>query len=279
MDQSPAAPSILETRPSGRSHRQARRDSEAGSQVRRNLGRNERAISIAGGGLLAAYGLRHRSATGVAMALAGAALLHRGATGHCRVYDTLGVEPSGERGRRWLVRQRGPSAVLDARRAVRVVQTITIGRPRAELYAYWRDLENLPRIMRNLESVRVVNRKRSRWTARGPAGRTVEWDALIHNEVVNELLAWKSVPGTDVPNAGSVRFSDATDGQGTVLTVTIEYAPPGGAVGSVVARLFGDDPARQVAEDLTTFKHNLESGPGGARRLGHLSHDEVDRAD
>lgn len=276
MDETAAAPDVSETRPSSRSNHPARRGARDGQEARQNLGRNERVISMAGGGLLAAYGLKRRGATGVALALAGAALLRRGATGHCRVYDAMDVAPAAERGRRWLVRQRGPSAVIDGRRAERVVHTVTIGRPRAELYAYWRDLENLPRIMRNLESVRVVNRKRSRWTVRGPAGRTVQWDALINNEVVNEVIGWKSVPGVEIPNAGSVRFTDSADGRGTVLQVTIEYAPPGGAVGSAVARLFGDDPARQVAEDLDTFKQNLEARPGAAEPLAR---DGAERAD
>lgn len=279
MEQTTAAPDISETRPSRRANHPARRGGEDDRDSRQNLGRNERLISMAGGGLLAAYGLKNRGATGVALTLAGAALLYRGATGNCRVYDALGVDPTAERGRRWLVQQRGPSAVLDGRRAERVVHTVTIGRPRAELYAYWRDLENLPRIMRNLESVRVVNRRRSRWTARGPAGRPVEWDALINNEILNELIGWKSVPGADVPNAGSVRFTDSPDGLGTVLQVTIEYAPPGGAVGSAVARLFGDDPARQVAEDLETFKQNLEARPGAAEPLARRGRDAAPRAD
>lgn len=199
MNQITGALDNSETPHSSRPNRPARRGGDSGRETRQNLDRNERVISVTGGSLLAAYGLRHRGAIGVAVALAGAALMYRGATGYCRVYDRLGVAPAAERGRRWLVRQRGPSAVLDGRRAERVVYTVTVDRPRAELYAYWRDLENLPRIMRNLESVRVVNRKRSRWTARGPAGRKVEWDALINNEVVNEVIGWKSVPGVEVP--------------------------------------------------------------------------------
>lgn len=279
MEQNNAAPDIPKTRLSRRANHPVRRDDEGGRDSRQNLGRNERVVSMAGGGLLAAYALKHRGATGVAIALVGGALMLRGATGYCRVYDALGVSPRAERGRRWLVQQRGPSAVLDGRRAERMVHTVTIGRPRADLYAYWRDMENLPRIMRNLESVKVVNRKRSRWMARGPAGRMVEWDALINNEVLNEVIGWKSVPGAAVPNAGSVRFTDSPDGLGTVLQVTIEYAPPGGAMGSAVARLFGDDPARQVSEDLETFKQNLEARPGAAEPLARRGTESASRAD
>lgn len=257
-------PAAAVRRPASRWSR--RRGQRSGS--RPNVGRTERALSVAGGGLLAAYGLKQRGIAGAALALAGAALVRRGATGHCVVYQALHVDRTGERGRSWLVRQHGPSAVLDARRAEKVVRTVTVARPRAELYRFWRDLENLPRIMRNVQSVTVLDERRSHWTARGPAGRLVEWDAVINNEVENELIGWKSVAGADVPNAGSVRFTDAPGG-GTELQVTLEYAAPGGAVGAAVARLFGDDPGRQVEEDLREFRKEMERGaaagsaPGG----------------
>ncbi|MHB1222732.1 MAG: SRPBCC family protein [Gemmatimonadaceae bacterium] len=241
-------------RPASRPRRRAR-----GANADRNVGRTERALSVAGGGLLAAYGLKRRGVGGAALALAGAVLVRRGATGHCPVYQALDIDRTDERGRSWLVRQHGPSAVLDARRAERVVRSVTIARPRAELYRFWRDLENLPRIMRNVESVTVLNQRRSHWTARGPAGRSVEWDAVINNERENELIGWKSVPGTDVPNAGSVRFTDAADGTGTEVQVTLEYVAPGGSVGAAVARLFGDDPGRQIEQDLRVFKESMES--------------------
>ena len=165
---------------------------------------------------------------------------------------------SVERGRSWLVQQHGPSAVLDARRAERVVRSVTVARPRAELYAYWRDLENLPRIMRHVESVTVLDDRRSRWAIRGLAGRTVEWEAVINNEREDELIGWKSAPGADVPNAGSVRFTDSPDGQGTEIQVTLEYVAPGGAFGAAVARLLGDDPGRQIDEDLRLFRSTME---------------------
>jgi uncharacterized membrane protein len=254
--------------PAAAMQRSASRPSRRGQRTRvdrdhRNVGRTERAFSVAGGGLLAAYGLRHRGLAGAALALAGAALVRRGATGHCHVYQALDVDRAEERGRSWLVRQHGPSAVLDARRAERVVHSVTIARPRAELYRFWRVLENLPRIMRHLESVTVLDERRSHWKARGLAGRSVEWDAVINNERENELIGWKSAPGASVPNAGSVRFADAADGTGTELQVTLEYVAPGGAVGAAVARLFGDDPGRQIEQDLRAFKASMESGSAG----------------
>jgi len=159
-----------------------------------------------------------------------------------------------------LVQQHGDAAVLDASRARRVERSVTINHPRADLYRFWRNFENLPRIMRHLESVTVLSPERSHWKAKAPAGRSVEWDAVIINEVENELIAWKSVDEAEVPNAGSVHFSDATGGRGTVVRVVLEYAPPAGKLGATIAKLLGEEPDVQVREDLRRFKQMLETG-------------------
>ena len=224
-----------------------------------NVGQVERALSVAAGGALALLGARRRGLPGAAMAAAGMVLLQRGATGHCAVYESLGVN-TVEGGRPALEQQHGPAAVLDASQAVRVEQSVTINRPREELYRYWRTLDNLPRVMRHLESVTVLGDRHSRWKAKAPAGMTVEWDAVIHNEIENELLAWKSVGDATVPNAGSVHFADAPGGRGTELRVLLEYDPPAGMVGRVVAKLFGEEPGAQVREDLRRFKSAMEAG-------------------
>jgi uncharacterized membrane protein len=132
--------------------------------------------------------------------------------------------------------------------------------PPAELYAFWRNFENLPRIMEHLESVTVLDDRRSRWAVKGPAGTTVEWEAVIHNEVPNELIAWKSVDGAQVPNAGSVHFTPAPGDRGTEVRVVLEYEPPAGKLGVAVARLFGEEPGFQVREDLRRFKQLVEAG-------------------
>ena len=227
---------------------------------RRNVGDAERTLSLAAGSALAVLGLRRRGLAGTALAAAGAALVHRGATGHCMVYESLGMS-SADGGRPHLEQQHGPAAVLDASRAARVEHEVTIARPRAELYAYWRRLENLPRVMRHLESVTVLDDRRSRWTARAPAGTTVEWVAVIHNEIEHELLAWKSEPGASIANAGSVHFTDAPDGS-TSLRVLLEYEPPAGQLGRAVAKLLGEEPDAQVREDLQRFKEAMERGEG-----------------
>jgi uncharacterized membrane protein len=114
--------------------------------------------------------------------------------------------------------------------------------------------------MEHLESVEVLDERRSRWRAKGPAGRHVEWEAVIHNEVPNELIAWKSTEDADVPNAGSVRFREVPGGRGTEVRVLLEYEPPAGRVGVAVARLFGEEPGIQVREDLRRFKQLVETG-------------------
>jgi uncharacterized membrane protein len=145
-------------------------------------------------------------------------------------------------------------------RGIRVSRTIAIDRSPEELYDYWRNLENLPRFMRHLESVRVTGSNRSHWVAKAPAGRTVEWDAEITEERPNSMIAWRSLPGADVDNEGSVRFERAPGGRGTFVRVKLEYDPPGGVLGAIVARLFGESPDHQIQSDLYRLKQVMETG-------------------
>jgi uncharacterized membrane protein len=228
----------------------------------RNVANPERVGSVALGAALIAYGLRQRDAKGILAAIVGGAFVQRGATGHCMVYDALGVS-TGEADA-VLGRQRsdvtGAAATVNARKAVKVERAVTIMKPRHELYAFWRDFTNLPQFMEHLESVRVDSPTRSHWRAKAPAGSSVEWDAEIVNDVPDEIIAWKSVGDAEVANAGAVNFSDAPRGRGTIVKVTLDYEPPGGKLGAMVARLFGEDPDRQVREDLRKFKQLMETG-------------------
>ena len=255
IEMEPAVAAPARGEPRERARRRPRRPHLRGS---RNVSDAERVVSVLAGGLLGYWGLRRRGPAGAVAKLAAAALVERGLSGHCMVYESFGVDTAHAGN---LVQQHGPAAVLDASRAVRVERSVTVARPRAELYRYWRDLENLPRIMRHLESVTVLDERRSRWVAKAPAGRTVEWEAIIHNEVPDELIAWKSVEGASVPNAGSVRFADAPGRRGTEIRVVLEYDPPAGRLGAAVARLFGEEPDRQVTDDLRRFKAEMESSP------------------
>ena len=140
-----------------------------------------------------------------------------------------------------------------------VTKRITINRPRAEVYRFWRDLENLPRFMQHLESVQVIGGKRSHWIAKAPVGK-VEWDAEIIAEGDNELIAWRSLEGSEVRTEGSVRFLDAPADRGTELSVELEYDAPGGSLGAAIAKLLGEEPAQQVRDDLRRFKQVMETG-------------------
>ena len=143
---------------------------------------------------------------------------------------------------------------------VRTKQSITVARPPAEVYAFWRELENLPRFMKHLERVERLDGVRSRWTAKGPAGTSVSWDAEIVQDIPNEMISWRSLEGADVPNAGTVRFVAAPGGRGTEVRVEMEYTPPAGRLGDTVAMLFREEPKQQVHDDLRRFKQVMEVG-------------------
>lgn len=152
------------------------------------------------------------------------------------------------------------SAAAAPQKAIRVRRSITINRAPEEVYEFWRDLENLPRFMSHLESVRVTN-GRSKWTAHGPAGISVSWDAEITLDLPAQMITWESVPGsTSVPNHGEVRFSPAPGNRGTEVHVALAYDPPAGVVGAAFAKLFGEEPSLQVGADLRRLKQVLETG-------------------
>ncbi len=145
-------------------------------------------------------------------------------------------------------------------REVHIETSIAIDKPPAELYAFWRELKNLPLFMRNLESVTELDQTRSHWIAKGPVGTSVEWDAEIYNEKPNELIAWRSLADADVVNAGSVRFEAGPEGHGTFVRVAMNYNPPAGKVGAGVAQLLGAEPSQLIKEDLRRLKQILEAG-------------------
>ncbi len=143
---------------------------------------------------------------------------------------------------------------------MRARTAITINRPVDDVYRYWRDFKNLPGFMAHLESVEVTGDRQSHWVADAPAGRSVQWDAEITDDTPGERIAWRSLDGADVDNSGSVEFAPAPRGQGTEVTVEIEYEPPGGKLGAAVAKLFGEEPLQQVKDDLRRCKQVLETG-------------------
>ena len=138
--------------------------------------------------------------------------------------------------------------------------TCIVNRPPEEVYTFWRDFQNLPRFMRHLEAVQDLGNGRSRWRAKGPAGTQVEWEATIIADEPGSVITWRSLEGSDVDNAGAVRFESAPGGRGTIVKVNIQYNPIGGVLGAAVAKLFGEEPEQQLDDDLRRFKQVLEVG-------------------
>ena len=224
---------------------------DAKARSGQNISDVERWLSIAAGTGLALYGLSRRKTAGWALTALGGMLIQRGASGHCHTYEALGINTAGtgEDTRRAL----GGSA------GTHVEESVTINRSIEELYRFWRNLENLPQFMQHLQSVERITDTLSRWRARGPGGKIVEWNAEIINEVPNQVIGWRSIEGSEVVSAGSVNFDDAGAGRGTRVTVHLQYSPPGGKIGAAVARLLGRDAATEIREDLRRFKQMVEA--------------------
>jgi len=224
-----------------------------------NVGKVERAASIAAGALLMGRGIKARGWLGTLTALMGVAFLRRGISGFCYTYQALGINtassPDAAEG------GTGTNVSVAHQTGTRVDEAITVNMPRAEVYKFWRDLGNIAESMEYVESVQAVGSDgmQTRWMVKGPAGKSIEWQARIINEIENELIAWRSVEGSEIANAGSVHFADAAGGRGTEVHVEILYSPPGGPAGAMLAKLFGDDPAAQVRADLKRLKAKLEA--------------------
>jgi uncharacterized membrane protein len=141
-----------------------------------------------------------------------------------------------------------------------VGRTVTINRSRQELYDFWRDFRNLPLFMENIESVTILDGNRSHWKVRGPAKSDLEWDSVITEDLPGELIAWSSAEGASVKNAGRVEFRDSSNGRGTLVSVTIAYDPPAGALGKAFAKIFRREPKIQARLELRRFKQLMETG-------------------
>jgi uncharacterized membrane protein len=228
-----------------------------------SLAQIERVSGVAAAAALMLYGIGRRNIAGIGLAAAAVPLLYFGAFGHWP------AAPS-----RFTSKEEGTNdtrARLAGDRGVIVHEAVRLERPIAEVYQFWRTLENLPRFMAHLAKVTESDDRRSHWVARGPAGVLVEWDAEIINEVENQVIGWQSLPGGDVTVAGSVNFDTVRGGESTQVTVRMQYAPPAGRVGSFVSMLAGREPSQTVREDLRRLKQILEAGelaqaPGAGSR-------------
>src|SRR5262249_25378028 len=213
-----------------------------------NVGEIERLASLAGGAGVLLAGIIRGRLSGIGMALAGAGLGFRGATGPCAPYEAIGIHTAHS----------ADSQNLAPRKGARVEESVEIARPPEELYRWWRNLSNLPQVMTHLKSVRLCGDGRSHWVAEGPTGAEMEWDAEIIAERENELIGWRSVEHSDVDTAGSVQFIPQSDGEETEARVVLRYAPPAGIDGVAAAELFGESAADQIRNDLRRFKRRME---------------------
>jgi uncharacterized membrane protein len=220
------------------------------AKPRKNVGVGERIASLAGGAALALAGRQKGNIGGLLLAAFGVGLLYRGATGHCYCYQKLGISTA----------ERNRNSVIPAKQGVKVEKHLTINRPAPDLYAFWRDLTNLPRVFEHLSSVERSDGNVTHWVAVGPAGKRIEWDAEILNDHENELIAWRSLPGSQIDTAGSIRFQATMNGRGTIVVVSMQYNPPGGHVADYLASWFGTDLESQLTDDLRKFKSLMEAG-------------------
>lgn len=217
-----------------------------------NVGEYERIGSVITGTVFTLYGITRKGLLAKPVALVGGYLLQRGLSGTCAIYQAFQINTNRQGG--------NATATVHANRAIKVKRAVTINKPVAELYSFWRNFENLPAIMDHLEAVMVKDKDHSHWVVKGPAGVKVEWDAEIFQEKENEIIAWKSVEGSAVPNAGTVQFTDLGEERGTEVLVELVYEPPAGVIGAAFAKLFGEEPNIQVQEDLRHFKQKMEAG-------------------
>jgi uncharacterized membrane protein len=224
-----------------------------------SIGALERIAALTTATAVVAYGLSRRTVPGVCLATAATPLVYRGLAGD---WPHLGNGHTAQARTR---------ASLGGDRGIHVRESIRLEQPIAEVYRFWRRFENLPRFMNHLEQVTELGSGRSRWVARGPAGTRVAWDAEIINDIENKVIGWQSLPGADIVNAGSVNFDTVRNGRSTQLTVHLQYAPPAGRAGSLVAMIFGREPSQTIREDLRRLKQLLEAGEfphAKARRTG-----------
>lgn len=223
----------------------------------KNLSDTERWISLFAGGALAILGLSRKSLSGTALAALGGAFVYRGATARCPVYRKLGISTATEG---------GTELALE--------RSITVHRPRLEVYQFFHNFENLPRFMKHLKFVTVLGGGKSQWAIKLPGGRMLEWKAQTIEDREGELIRWRSLDGSDIEHHGEVRFLDAGS-RGTEVHVCWKYLPPGKVLGAIFAKLAESISEETLHEELRRFKQIVETGevattegqPSGRKRM------------
>ncbi len=213
-----------------------------------NIGMIERGLTTALGAKLVLSGLaRANTARGWLMAAAGGLLAYRGISGYCRLYASLGARP-----------RRGQAGYGAAE--LEVAESVTIGRSPQDLYEFWRDLENLPKVMRHVQSVEEIDERRSRWCVDGIRSVPVEFEAILIDDQPNESLEWATIDGDYLHHRGRVSFQPAPGDRGTRVRVTMRYRSIGGPLAALIAKMFRSDPSTEIRDDLRRFKQLMETG-------------------
>jgi uncharacterized membrane protein len=219
-----------------------KRERKSKSGKHANMAPAERWLSVLGGSALSYLAVKKRKSLGrMALTTAGGLLLFRGTTGRCPVYNALGISTAGEHA------------------GITIEKTVVIGRPREEVYSYWHDFSNLPNFMSHLESVEVLDDRMSRWVAKTPGGMHLTWNAETTKDIPNEKIKWRSLPGSDFGNKGSVSFKPGPNGNDTELKFKMTYYPPGGAAAVAVSELVNIITAQEIEKNLNQFKEMMES--------------------
>ena len=212
-----------------------------------NMGKTERVISAIAGSLLL-YKITKKHKAESLLLVAGGYLLYRATTGHCPIHSAFSRKGA------------------DHARNINVRTSVLVNKPREEVYAFWRKLENLPLFMKHLESVDEIDEDTSAWKAKIPGGLGfIRWEAEVVNEEEGVVLAWQSVPGASVRNAGKINFSD-TPGRGTRIDALITYQAPWGKFGEGVSRLLTPVFSDMIEKDILGFKQFIEDA--GTRFAG-----------
>lgn len=232
------------------SNQARQQDTTPCASASKNVGDWERLASLGGGCALALLGLEARSTKGLLMLALGGGLIYRGLTGHCHLYDLLGVHTNAPE---------NPHASIASGQGVHVVHSVTIQQPAKKLYEYWRDLKNLPSFMRHVDGVEILGPTTSKWrveTSLGP----VEWIADIIADVPGQTISWRSRDNSTVACAGSIHFKELPELRATQVDLNLRYDAPGARAESVIASLFGQSPQQFIREDLRRFKQLMETG-------------------
>lgn len=222
---------------------------ESSCQQRVNVGSTERMVSALGGGAMALFGISRGGLPGLLAAGLGAGLIYRGVSGHCSVYQAMGVQSTSS-----------SRPGVRSGQGIQYERTLTVNRPVRDLYQFWQQPENLARVFRHVKSVVPDGENRLSWIAVGPLGQEWKWESEIFNKRELKLIAWQSLPGGDVEAAGSLHFDSIGEGRGTSVRFVLQYRLPQGQVAERVASYFGQGLDDQITEDLRRFKSIAEAG-------------------